>query len=83
MTVLNLTGQQTARDQIWPYLVQLWGLMQDRQVMWNKISETKRQTWINLAPTDDPIMDIAFDIYKKLNNNFFGPKFGDFTGVDR
>lgn len=83
MTTLNLTGQEDAKDEIWPKLVQLWGLMLDRQQMWNKIPEAKRQAWITTSPTKDPIMDIAFDVYKKLNNNFFSAQFGDFEGIDR
>lgn len=82
MATLNLTGQAIAKDEIWPKLVQLWGLMQDRKSVWDKIPSNKREAWVENASTNDPIMDIAFDIYKKLHNQFFGTKFGEFEGIE-
>ncbi|NIV11966.1 MAG: hypothetical protein GWN62_12045 [Aliifodinibius sp.] len=78
MSILNLTDQAIAKEQIWPKVVQLWLLMQDRKTIWDKISATKRENWVNNASTKDPIMDVAFDIYKKLHNQFFGEEYGNF-----
>lgn len=77
MAILNLTGQALARDQIQPKLIQLWGLMQDRKIIWDKISFEKRKKWIQVADTKDPIMALAWDIYTKLRDNFFGPDYNE------
>lgn len=85
MTILNLTGQEIDRDEILPHILNLWLSMQDRKPIWDKISPEKRSVWVNKSVDDDkdPIMALAFDIYRKLNNQFFSATFGEFEGVDR
>lgn len=85
MTTLNLTAQGIDRNEILPHVLNLWLSMQDRKPIWDKISPEKRSVWVNKSVDNDkdPIMALAFDIYKKLNNQFFGPEFGEFEGVNR
>jgi hypothetical protein len=68
---LNLTGQGLERDQIAPKLQSMKSLMLDRKVIWDKLPYSKKKKWIQAAATKDPIMDIAWDVYTWLRDNFF------------
>jgi len=70
MTTLNLSGQDLERDDIVPKLLKLKTLLDDRKEIWQRISVAKRKLWV--TSEKDPIMDIAYDIHKYLDNNFFG-----------
>ena len=70
---LNLPGQSDIRDQVAPRLLQLKDAMDLRKAIWDRLPEAKKRRWIQLAPTKDPIMDIALDVFKYLANNFFDP----------
>lgn len=70
MTTINLTGQAAAKTQIAPKLLQLKNLMDERKEIWAKLPVAKKKAWIQ--SDKDPIMGIAWDVYKYLRNNFFG-----------
>jgi len=70
MTTLNLTGQGVEYSDIAPKLNKMKTLMNQRKVIWDKIPEAKRIQWLR-HPEKDPIMGIAWMIYKWLHNNFF------------
>lgn len=70
MAILNLSNQQAAVDQIQPYVNVLKDRMDDRKTIWDKLSVEKRRTWI--LSGKDPIMTLAWTIYKYLHKNFFG-----------
>jgi hypothetical protein len=73
MTQLNLTNQQAAVDQIQPYINALKNRMLDRKELWDKINIQKRKQWV--LSDKDPIMSLAWSIYKWLDTNFFGDEF--------
>ena len=69
MTTLNLSGQQTEANQINPKLQQLKDRLDERKIVWDKLSDAKKKKWITSGK--DPIMTTAWQIYKYLRNNFF------------
>ena len=70
MADLNLTGQNLERADIAPKLLKLKNCLDERKVIWQKIPVEKRKLWV--TSEKDPIMDISWDIFKYLRNNFFG-----------
>lgn len=70
MANLNLTGQATAASAIQNRLVQLRNQMADRLPLWQKLNNKQRRKWI--LSGKDPIMELAWQIYKYLRDNFFG-----------
>ena len=75
MADLVLTGQAIERDDVQPKLIKLKNLMDQRKVIWQKIKPAKRKAWV--LSGDDPIMDVAWDVYNYLESNFFGSQFYD------
>jgi hypothetical protein len=69
MADLNLTGQSTSAGQIQTRIVQLRNAMELRKPFWGRMSEKKKKAWV--VSGKDPIMSLAWDVYKYLNNNFF------------
>ena len=70
MAILNLSGQQADYNTIAPKVQTLKVWMDERKVLWDKISPEKRKKWV--ISGKDPIMSLAWNIYKYLRNNFFG-----------
>ena len=70
MTVLNLSYQTALKDTIAPKVQQLKNAMDLRKPIWDKLPTTKKIVWIQSSK--DPIMGLAWTIYKHLRNNFFG-----------
>ena len=70
MADLNLTGQNIEYSTIAPKLLRLKQLMDERKVIWAKIPVAKRKLWV--TSEKDPIMNVAYDVFKYLENNFFG-----------
>lgn len=70
MTKLNLSVQQGAYNMIAPKIQQLRGTMELRKEVWDKLPVTKKIAWIQSGK--DPIMGLAWTVYKYLRNNFFG-----------
>lgn len=70
MTLVDLVGQTVAKTQIAPKLLQLKTQMDARKEVWNKLPRDKKVAWIKSEK--DPIMNIAWSIYKYLRTNFFG-----------
>jgi len=68
---VNLSGQGIERDQIAPKLLRLKQLMVERKAIWDRLSDEKRQLWLDRAAAKDPIMDLAWDVYRYLHKNFF------------
>lgn len=75
MAELNLTGQEDLVDDIWDMLIVLNQAMltSGRKEIWQKIDFEKRKTWIN--SDKDPVMNMLYNLYKKLYKNYFGPSF--------
>lgn len=70
---LNLSGQTTLRNQIGPRIQDLKTAMDLRLTIWKKLPFEKRRAWV--LSGKDPIMTLAFDVYRYLRDNFA-------TGVD-
>jgi hypothetical protein len=77
MADLNLTGQSVKANQIGVRLLDLKGAMDARKVIWDKLPLEKRKQWVQNAATVDPIMDIAWDIFKYLKRNFYDGTHGE------
>jgi len=75
MATLELSGQSLERADIAPKLLKLKNLLDDRKDMWAKIPFEKRKAWMQSGK--DPVMDIAWDVWNYLKNNFFGEKYYD------
>ncbi len=73
MAELNLTDQLTEKNGIQPKINKLNQLMNQRKPIWEKASKEQRKKWIN--SNKDPVMSLAWTIFKYLYNNFFGNKF--------
>jgi hypothetical protein len=69
MADLNLTGQATSANQIQTRVTQLRTAMELRKPFWDRMSVEKKRAWI--ASGKDPIMSLAWDVFKYLKNNFF------------
>jgi hypothetical protein len=71
---LNLTGQQSAYNQVAPKIAVLQTEMEKRKVLWDRLPIEKKKLWVQKAmqdPTKDAVMKIAWQIFKYLRNNFF------------
>ena len=69
MAILNLTNQIIAHNEIAPKLQHMKSLLVARKIMWDKLSIKQRKKWV--VSEKDPIMNIAWSIYKYLDSNFF------------
>lgn len=69
MANLNLTGQTTAGTAIQTRIVQLKTLLDQRKPFWDRMPIEKKKAWIKSG--EDPVMSLAWDVFKYLNNNFF------------
>ena len=70
VTILNLIGQQIICDKIETQFLELEDAMDLRKNIWNKLSEDEKLAWVQ--DDKDPIMSVAWLIYKYLGDNFFG-----------
>lgn len=70
MAELNLTGQAVSAGQIQTRINQLKDAMNLRLPVWQKLSVEKKQAWI--VSGKDPIMTLAWQVYRYLRDNFFG-----------
>lgn len=70
MAILNLIGQQAAYNLIAPKIQQLKDAMDLRKSIWNKLTVVKKIKWIR--SDKDPLIWLAWSVYKYLRNNFFG-----------
>jgi hypothetical protein len=67
---LNLIDQQTYRDNIAPKVQALKEQMDKRLTIWSRLPFEKRKAWVTSGK--DPIMTLAWQMYKYLRDNFFG-----------
>lgn len=70
MADLNLTGQANSANQIQQRINLLRNLMDQRKPFWDRMDIEKKRQWIRSGK--DPIMTLAWEVYKYLRNNFFG-----------
>ena len=70
MADLNLTGQATLAGQVQTRITQLRASMDLRKEIWNRLPIAKKKAWITSGK--DPIMTLAWQIFRYLRNNFFG-----------
>ena len=75
MAILDLTGQTTSAGQIQTRINALKTLLDQRKPFWDRMPIEKKRAWI--ASNKDPVMTLAWDVFKYLNNNFFS---GEDTG---
>lgn len=67
---MNLTNQSNYASQIQSKIQTLKEQMDLRLPIWNRLSYEKKKTWI--LNGNDPLMTLAWNIYKYLRDNFFG-----------
>lgn len=72
MKELNLTNQENIRNAVQPYVVAMWNELLKRKDIWGTLSIEKRQQIIE--EEHDVMIDLAWDIFKKLYKNFFNEK---------
>lgn len=70
MANLNLSNQQAAVDAATPTFVQFRSQMDKRIAFWNKAPRKRKKLWITSGK--DPVMTLAYDLWKYLDDNFFG-----------
>lgn len=70
MSELNLTGQATSAGQIQTRINQLKAAMDLRLPIWTKLPVEKKKAWVSSGR--DPIMTLAWNVYRYLRDNFFG-----------
>lgn len=70
MAILDISGQQAAYNLIAPKVQNLKDAMDLRKAIWDKLPKAKKIAWIQ--SDKDPIMGLAWTVYKYLRNNFFG-----------
>jgi hypothetical protein len=75
MANLTLTGQSTLSGTIGPKLVQLKNAMDLRKPIFQKLEFAKKKIWV--LSSRDPIMGLAWDVYKYLYDFFGGVNPGD------
>ena len=69
MADLNLTGQSTLAGQVTTRINQLKTSMDQRKVIWDRLSLAKKKAWVTSGK--DPIMTLAWNTYRYLRDNFF------------
>ena len=69
MATLNLSDQSALKNIIAPKIQDLKTAMDSRKVIWDKISPDKKKKWV--VSGKDPIMTLAWSIYRYLRDNFF------------
>lgn len=69
MAILDLTGQATLGGQIQTRVNQLRTALDERKQYWDRMPQEKKKAWI--ASGKDPILTLAWQIYRYLRDNFF------------
>ena len=69
MADLTLTGQSTLAGQVTTRINQLKASMDQRKVIWDRLTLSKKKAWITSGK--DPIMTLAWNTYRYLRDNFF------------
>jgi hypothetical protein len=69
MAELNLIEQSVVASQIQTRIVTLKSLMDQRKPFWDRMPIEKKRQWVKSGK--DPIMTLALEVFKYLNNNFF------------
>jgi hypothetical protein len=69
MADLNLVSQSALASTIQTRITQLKTAMDLRKDVWSRLSIEKKRAWVQSGK--DPIMTLAWNIYKYLRNNFF------------
>ena len=67
---LNLTGQSTISAQVKTRITQFRAEMDKRKEIWKRMPFAKKKAWITSGK--DPMMTLAWQIYRYLRDNFFG-----------
>jgi len=75
MAILNLSDQTTLRNTIAPKIQFLKTAMNARKVIWDKLSPEKKKKWVTSGK--DPIMSLAWSVYRYLRDNFFDAEVDD------
>lgn len=70
MSDLNLTGQSTLAGQVQTRITQFRNAMELRKKIWDRLPLVKKKAWITSGK--DPIMSLAWTIFRYLRDNFFG-----------
>ena len=75
MAIFDPAERQNIKDDIWPQMVTLNQYMNSDKDIWQKIPYKKRKEIVD--QDKDPLIGMIFTFYKKLHNNWFGPKYYD------
>lgn len=70
MADLTLTSQSIASSAIKSRTDDLKTLMDARLDVWRRIPDAKKLAWVKSGK--DPVMTLAWNVYKYLRDNFFG-----------
>jgi hypothetical protein len=76
MATLNLNGSNTDYTNIAPRMSALRDRLEVRQPFWNGMNQEQKRKWIKSGK--DPLLSLAWTIYKYLYHNWFG----DISGVN-
>ncbi len=69
MADLNLTGQSTLAEQVQTRINKFRAAMDLRKEIWDRLPLAKKRAWVKSGK--DPIMTLAWKIYRYLRDNFF------------
>lgn len=67
--ILDLTNQAAIASQIQTRILVLQDRLAERLPIWKKLSVKRRRAWVKSGK--DPIMTLAWQIFKYLRDNFF------------
>lgn len=70
MPLLDLTGQGAHAADIQTRIVKLNARLAEREAIFQRLPEAKQRAWI--ASGKDPIMTLAWSVYKRLHKFFDG-----------
>ena len=69
MAEFRLINQQAYANNIAPKVQALKNQLDDRIDVWQRVSTEKKKQWVTSG--EDPIMTLAWNMYKYLRDNFF------------
>lgn len=69
MATLNLTDQSTLASAVQTRINQFRAAMELRKAIWKRLPTAKKRAWVTSGK--DPIMTLAWKIYRYLRDNFF------------
>ena len=75
MADLTLSNQATEKALIESKTNDLRSLMESRKEVWQRLPEESKKKWLDSGK--DPVLMLAYDTWKYLDENYFGVRYGD------